>query len=432
MGPSLGEGARVYHRHAQNPNRRDGGANVGQCRDLSMFSVSQLGAGWLFSAARLRYIAGGKVPAPMIQLYHVSKRFENGTDALVDVTLRVREGEFVFLTGASGAGKSTLLRLLLVMERVSEGQVLIGGRNVHVLRDGSVPYLRRNIGLVFQDFKLIERRTVFDNVAIAMEILGLARAEIDRRVTQLLADLGLEGKGRLMPAMLSGGERQRVALARALANEPAILLADEPTGNLDPTLSVEIMDLLLEINRRGTTVVVATHDYALVKRYGLRVVHLEGGRIAEDRPRTHPAADIGEGAATTMPKIARKTGPKVTLPAPSIAPIAPIIDEGPEQSAFDEAARAQAAIRSSSPPMPDSAQLGDDDALADDDHDEAARHQTPSTSIPTPAELALERRRNKFASTFTAANLRVSAARITGPVVPSADDEHDDERGADR
>jgi cell division transport system ATP-binding protein len=221
----------------------------------------------------------------MIQLYHVHKRFPNGCDALSDVTLRVREGEFVFLTGPSGAGKSTLLKLLLVMERVTDGQILIGGRNIHVLRDASVPFLRRNIGVVFQDFRLVPRRTVFDNVAISLEIMGLGRKEIERRVNQLLEGLRLVHRAQAYPGDLSGGEQQRVAIARALVNEPAILLADEPTGNLDPDLANDIMNLLLDVNRRGTTVVVATHDVALLERHALRTLVLSRGSLVEDRPR---------------------------------------------------------------------------------------------------------------------------------------------------
>jgi cell division transport system ATP-binding protein len=221
----------------------------------------------------------------MIQLYHVHKRFSNGCDALVDVTLRVREGEFVFLTGPSGAGKSTLLRLLLVMERATEGQILIGGRNVHVLRDSSIPFLRRNIGVVFQDFRLISRRTVFDNVSIALEILGLGGKEIERRVNQLLEGLRLLHRANDYPGDLSGGEQQRVAIARALVNEPAILLADEPTGNLDPDLGAEIMQLLLDVNRHGTTVVVATHDHHILQTYGMRTLFLQRGKLVEDRPK---------------------------------------------------------------------------------------------------------------------------------------------------
>lgn len=330
----------------------------------------------------------------MIQLYHVSKRFENGTNALVDATLRVREGEFVFLTGASGAGKSTLLRLLLVMERVSDGQVLIGGRNVHVLRDASVPYLRRNIGLVFQDFKLIKRRTVFENVAIAMEILGLNKPEIERRVMQLLGDLGLEHRARAMPSELSGGEQQRVALARALANEPAILLADEPTGNLDPALGVEIMDLLLDINRRGTTVVVATHDYALVRRYGLRVVHLEGGRIAADRPRTHPGADTGDDGEVMPPPPKPRQSHKVALATPTIAPSGPVAGfEGDAPNIQGEASKQSGNNRET-----------DEQARLEGDTQDAS--PAPQSHTKT------------LSGGFTAANVRLEVARITGPIMP--------------
>jgi cell division transport system ATP-binding protein len=221
----------------------------------------------------------------MIQLYHVHKRYTNGTDALVDVTLRVREGEFVFLTGPSGAGKSTLLRLLMVMERATDGQILIGGRNIHVLRDASIPFLRRNIGMVFQDFRLIPRRTVYENVAIALEIMGLGPKEIERRVTQLLDGLRMMHRAQAFPGDLSAGEQQRVAIARALVNEPAILLADEPTGNLDPELGHDILQLLIDVGRRGTTVLVATHDHGLVERYGMRTLVLGRGQLLEDRPR---------------------------------------------------------------------------------------------------------------------------------------------------
>ena len=223
----------------------------------------------------------------MIQLYHVNKRFPNGTDALLDVTLRIREGEFVFLTGPSGAGKSTLLRLLMVMERATDGQILIGGRNIHVLRDSSIPFLRRNIGMIFQDFHLIPRRTAFDNIAISLEIMGMGSKEIARRVNQLLEGLRLIHRADAFPGDLSAGEQQRVAIARALVNEPAILLADEPTGNLDPELGQDILQLLLDVGRRGTTVVVATHDHALIERYGARTIVLTRGQVSEDRPRNH-------------------------------------------------------------------------------------------------------------------------------------------------
>ena len=213
----------------------------------------------------------------MIQLYHVYKRYPNGIEALNDVNVRIHEGEFVFLSGPSGAGKTTLIKILLCYERASSGQVLVNGRNLQVLRASSVPYLRRNIGVVWQDFKLLNSRTVFDNVAISLEILGLRPREIARRVNQILEVVGLEQYSSVQPQRLSGGEQQRVAIARALVNEPAILLADEPTGNLDPDLSIEIMNLLLDLQQKGTTVMVATHDRFLLERYARRTILLNRG-----------------------------------------------------------------------------------------------------------------------------------------------------------
>ena len=265
----------------------------------------------------------------VIQFYHVQKRYTNGCDALTDVTLRVREGEFVFLTGPSCAGKSTLLRLLLVMERASDGQILIGGRNIHVLRDSSVPYLRRNIGVVFQDFRLIPRRTVFENIAISLEILGIKANEIERRVNQMLEATRLLSRAHAYPGDLSGGEQQRVAIARALVNEPAILLADEPTGNLDPELSHEIIELLLSINRKGTTVVVATHDTALVEHYAMRTLVLAKGELVEDRPKSARGDKFlnGErGSHSERPAVERQTVP---LPADRLAAMAQERQTGP-------------------------------------------------------------------------------------------------------
>ena len=218
----------------------------------------------------------------MIQLYHVYKRYPNGVEALNDVNLRIHEGEFVFLSGPSGAGKTTLIKVLLCYERPTSGQVLVKGRNLGVLKAASVPYLRRNIGVVWQDFKLLNSRSVFDNVAISLEILGLRPREISRRVEQILEVVGLERYASAKPQLLSGGEQQRVAIARALVNEPAILLADEPTGNLDPDLSLEIMNLLLDLQQKGTTVMVATHDRFLLERYSRRTILLNRGFLVED------------------------------------------------------------------------------------------------------------------------------------------------------
>jgi len=216
----------------------------------------------------------------MIRAMKLSKRYPGGTAALEDVDLEVGRGEFVFITGASGAGKTTLLRLILRQELPSSGQVLVNGRNVGALPASKVPDLRKSIGVVFQDFKLIQRKTALENVAYVLNVAGLPRGEQRRRAFQVLRSVGLHHRLSVLPPALSGGEQQRVAIARAVVNEPTLLLADEPTGNLDPDLAVEIMRLFREINARGTTVVVATHDRDLVKRMQRRVVTLERGRLA--------------------------------------------------------------------------------------------------------------------------------------------------------
>jgi len=219
---------------------------------------------------------------PLIRLFHVSKSYSAGTFALRDVSVEVKKGELVFLTGPSGAGKTTLMKLLFAAERPSEGQILVLGRNVARIGDRGIPQLRRRVGVVFQDFKLIPTRTAEENVAIALEVIGKSPREVRGKSFAMLKRVGLQHRRHHRPAALSGGEQQRVALARALVNEPAILLADEPTGNLDATLTVEIMDLIAAAAARGTTVLVASHDAALVKRYARRVLRLEGGQLVED------------------------------------------------------------------------------------------------------------------------------------------------------
>ncbi len=225
--------------------------------------------------------AAGDAP---VRMYHVSKSYIAGQFALHDVSLEVRRGEFVFLTGPSGAGKTTLLELIFAAEQPSEGQILVLGRNAARLGASAVPALRRRVGVVFQDFKLLEDRTVEENVRLTLDVVGAPRREARARVFQMLKSVGLQHRRFHHPLSLSGGEQQRVALARALVGEPEILLADEPTGNLDPELTVEIMDLIMAAATRGTTVMVATHDHSLIDRYGKRVLRLEGGRIAEDVP----------------------------------------------------------------------------------------------------------------------------------------------------
>jgi cell division transport system ATP-binding protein len=218
----------------------------------------------------------------MIRLEHVTKRYDEGAPALDGLTLHVKKGEFVFLTGPSGAGKSTLLKLLLCAEAPTSGAIAVFGRNVAKIRPSSVPYIRRNLGVVFQDFKLLAGRTVAENVAFPLEVRAVAPREVRRRVLAILKTLGLDGKEDRFPAALSGGEQQRVAVARALVGEPALLLADEPTGNLDPERTLEVMELLHAANARGTTVVVATHDRSLLERSRKRVIALEAGRVCSD------------------------------------------------------------------------------------------------------------------------------------------------------
>jgi cell division transport system ATP-binding protein len=217
----------------------------------------------------------------VIEANHLSKVYSRGVYALRDLSLTVDKGEFMFLTGASGAGKSTLLRLLLREETPSEGTLKVGGRDVGELSAPQVQAYRRSIGFVFQDFKLIPRFTVFQNVAFVMRVLGVALNVQQRKTFQVLKWVGLQHRMNAHPEELSGGEQQRVAIARALVNDPQLVLADEPTGNLDPDLSLDIMNLFREINARGTTVVVATHDRELIQRVGRRAITLEHGRIAE-------------------------------------------------------------------------------------------------------------------------------------------------------
>jgi cell division transport system ATP-binding protein len=215
----------------------------------------------------------------VIEAYHLSKMYSRDVYALRDLSLRVEKGEFIFITGPSGAGKSTFLRLMLRQDLASEGQLVVGGRNLAELKASEVQAYRRSLGFVFQDFKLIPRKDVFENVAFVPRVLGVPEQQQRRRAFQVLKWVGLQHRMNAYPQELSGGEQQRIAIARALVNDPSLVLADEPTGNLDPDLSLEIMNLFREINARGTTVVVATHDRELIRRVGRRSILLDHGRL---------------------------------------------------------------------------------------------------------------------------------------------------------
>ncbi len=217
----------------------------------------------------------------MIEFFHVSKSY-HGRPALQDVSLRIEKGEFVFLTGASGAGKTTLLRLIFCADAPDEGQVLVNSRNLWHLKKSAVPLLRRTMGFVFQDFRLLPKKTVFENVALALKVGGVPEGVLRVKTTETLGAVGLGHKGHALPLTLSAGEQQRVCLARAIVNDPQVLLADEPTGNLDAELSGEILDLMKAVNARGTTVLLATHNRDLWRRVRRRVVRLDQGRVVED------------------------------------------------------------------------------------------------------------------------------------------------------
>ena len=221
----------------------------------------------------------------MISVQHVTKAYKNGVQALADASVEVDKGEFVFVVGPSGSGKSTFIRLLLKEEEPTNGTIYVAGKSLADLSSWKVPYLRRNVGTVFQDFKLLGDKTVFQNVAFALEVIGKPKSVIDQRVPEILELVGLGDKLNSLPNELSGGEQQRVSIARAVVNRPLILLADEPTGNLDPTTSADIMKLLDRINRIGTTIVMATHDSAIVDAMRKRVVELDDGKVVRDQER---------------------------------------------------------------------------------------------------------------------------------------------------
>ena len=219
---------------------------------------------------------------PIIEFRSVSKTYVTGTHALEDVNITINNGEFVFVVGSSGAGKSTFMKLIMREEKANTGKIIVNGFNLTDMKRKQVPMLRRTMGIVFQDFRLIPTMNVFQNVAFAMHVVGASDKNIRREVSKALSKVGLGHKARSMPSQLSGGEQQRVGLARALINSPDLIIADEPTGNVDPNMSYEIVSMLTDINKQGTTVLMVTHDHNLVRDFQHRVIMLDGGRIVAD------------------------------------------------------------------------------------------------------------------------------------------------------
>ena len=230
-----------------------------------------------------------QVEKPIIEFRGVSKTYPSGTHALEDVNIKINNGEFVFVVGSSGAGKSTFMKLIMREEKANTGKIIVNGFELTSMKRRDVPMLRRTMGIVFQDFRLISTMNVFDNVAFAMHVVGASGRNVRREVSRALSKVGLGNKARSMPAQLSGGEQQRVGLARALVNSPDLIIADEPTGNVDPNMSYEIVSMLTEINKLGTTVLMVTHDHNLVRDFQHRVIMLDGGKIVAD----NAGGDIG-------------------------------------------------------------------------------------------------------------------------------------------
>ena len=221
----------------------------------------------------------------MIEFRNVTKEYSPEVKALDNISIKIPEGEFVFVVGPSGSGKSTFLKLLTKEEEITSGDILINNESLKTMKRRKIPYLRRTMGIVFQDFRVIEKMTVFDNVAFAMHVVGAKSRDIRKRVPYVLNLVGLNDKARRKVSELSGGEKQRVGLARALVNNPGMIIADEPTGNIDPSLSYELVELLSEINRCGTTIIMVTHDISIVKKFNFRVVEILNGKIHNDVPK---------------------------------------------------------------------------------------------------------------------------------------------------
>jgi len=243
----------------------------------------------------------------MIQLYRITKRFPNGIEALRDVSVRVHEGEFAFVSGRSGAGKTTFLRLVTAHLHPTDGQILVAGRNLAVMKPAQLPFFRRGIGVMWQDFGLLGDRSLRENVALPLHAIGVSAPKIKQRVGQVLEMVGLERLADARPAWLSGLEQQKAGIARAMVNEPALIIADEPTGNLDPESAIAIIQMLRDLKSRGTTIVVATHDRSLLQRFSERVILFNKGFLIEDAAPETPGS-IGNSVVTTLPPALPKTG----------------------------------------------------------------------------------------------------------------------------
>ena len=258
----------------------------------------------------------------MIEFRNVSKVYNNGTEALHQINLNIQKGEFVFIVGSSGAGKSTFLKLIMCEEKPSDGQIILDGQDVSRIRKGKIPYVRRKMGIVFQDFRLIDHMTVYDNVAFAMRVVGASERAVKKRVPYILGLVGLQHKVKHFPSELSGGEQQRVGLARALVNNPSMIVADEPTGNIDPALSFEIVDLLSEINRRGTTILMVTHEHSLVKHFHKRIIQIHGGEIVADTAemqRSAPQQRLQQAPPPALSAPQQETAPmRHSAPQPTV------------------------------------------------------------------------------------------------------------------
>lgn len=316
----------------------------------------------------------------MIEFVNVSKTYDNGTKALSNVNLKINEGEFVFIVGASGAGKSTFLKLIMREESTTEGKVIVNGYDLTKIKKKEIPYMRRTMGIVFQDFRLIPKMTVYDNVAFPMRIIGCGEKKIRKRVSFVLHLVNLQNKADCYPNELSGGERQRVGLARALVNNPPMIIADEPTGNIDPEMSYELTELLNQINQNGTTVVMVTHEHELVRQFNKRVVVIKNGTIDSDTD----SVDCEYTEEKNYEEIAAARAEKEPEPEPEPE----IIDDFDTSEVFAELTNRVDAINNSINESVETIEAGNSESDADDD-DDSSPEDDPAQSLKEKFEAVL-------------------------------------------